>query len=148
MLNFKGTSVDQSSSRCTGCMKVKISFKKIKSIYFLSTLNKNQKLLDTNFVILSIHIFPWGHVTDWAEIFCGHSWVAGGCYRLKKFSNFFLHFFPRATPGLSATNKPRVNHKGWDMVTTVRSLDCLFPCFHVFLQLQLHFFSLLNHLIS
>ena len=21
---------------------------------------------------------------DWAEIFCGHSWVAGGCYRLKK----------------------------------------------------------------
>ena len=20
--------------------------------------------------------------TDWAEIFCGHSWVAGGCYRL------------------------------------------------------------------
>ena len=28
MLNFKGTSVDQPSSRCTGCMKVKISFKK------------------------------------------------------------------------------------------------------------------------
>ena len=22
--------------------------------------------------------------TDWAEIFCKHSWVAGGCYRLKK----------------------------------------------------------------
>ena len=22
--------------------------------------------------------------TDWAEIFCGHSWLAGGCYRLKK----------------------------------------------------------------
>ena len=27
--------------------------------------------------------------TDWAEIFCGHLWVAGGCYRLKKNSNFF-----------------------------------------------------------
>ena len=20
----------------------------------------------------------------WATIFCGHSWVAGGCYRIKK----------------------------------------------------------------
>ena len=73
MLNFKGTSVDQSSSRCTGCMKVKISFKKIKSIYFLSTLNKNQKLLDTNFVILSIHIFPWGHVRSQTKF--GHNRV-------------------------------------------------------------------------
>ena len=35
--------------------------------------------------------------TDWAEIVCGHSWVAGGCYRLKK-----SNFFPRATPGPSA----------------------------------------------
>ena len=28
--------------------------------------------------------------TDWAEIFCGHSWVAGGCYRLKNNSKFFF----------------------------------------------------------
>ena len=25
--------------------------------------------------------------TDWADIFCEHSWVAGGCYRLK--NDFF-----------------------------------------------------------
>ena len=73
MLNFKGTSVDQPSSRCTGCMKVKISFKKNKSIYFLSTFNKNQKLLDTNFVILSIHMFPWGHVRSHTKF--GHNRV-------------------------------------------------------------------------
>ena len=37
--------------------------------------------------------------TDWAEIFWGRSWVAGGCYRQKKivfsniffFDNFFFH---------------------------------------------------------
>ena len=44
--------------------------------------------------------------TDWAEFFCGHSWVAGGCYRLKdsklKKKYKFL-FFPRATPGPSAS---------------------------------------------
>ena len=33
-----------------------------------------------------------------AEIFCGHSWVAGGCHRLKIiqnffFSKYFFHFF-------------------------------------------------------
>ena len=33
--------------------------------------------------------------TDWADIFCGHSWVAGGCYRLKKFKFFFQNFFFR-----------------------------------------------------
>ena len=26
--------------------------------------------------------------TDWAEIFCGNSWVAGGCYRLLEIQNF------------------------------------------------------------
>ena len=34
--------------------------------------------------------------TDWAEIFCGLSWVADMYYRLNKF------FFSRATPGPSA----------------------------------------------
>ena len=28
--------------------------------------------------------------TDWAEILCGHSGVAGGCYRLKNRNFFFL----------------------------------------------------------
>ena len=31
--------------------------------------------------------------TDWADIFCGHSWVAGECYRLKKRKLFFSKFF-------------------------------------------------------
>ena len=29
--------------------------------------------------------------TDWAQIFYGHSWVAGGWYRLKKIKEF-QHF--------------------------------------------------------
>ena len=29
--------------------------------------------------------------TEWAEIFCGHSWVVRGCLRLKK-SNIFFNF--------------------------------------------------------
>ena len=29
--------------------------------------------------------------TDWAEFFCGHSWVAGGCYRVISLKN--LYFF-------------------------------------------------------
>ena len=40
--------------------------------------------------------------------FCGHSWVAGGCYRLKKSkknSQHFFFIFPRATPGSSASYK-------------------------------------------
>ena len=45
--------------------------------------------------------------TDWGEIFCGHSWVAMGCYRLKllflKFKFIFKYFFKRATPGPSAS---------------------------------------------
>ena len=42
--------------------------------------------------------------TEWADIFCGHSWVAGGCYRLKKTKKmFFQIFFSRATPGLLAS---------------------------------------------
>ena len=48
--------------------------------------------------------------TDWAKNFCGHSWVAEGCYTLKKcefcffFKNyFFKFFFLRATPGPSAS---------------------------------------------
>ena len=39
------------------------------------------------------------------KFFCGHSWVARGCYRLLKNSKFFfkfLFFFSRATPGPSA----------------------------------------------
>ena len=40
--------------------------------------------------------------TDWAEIFCGHSWVAGGCYR-HKIHFFQFYFFSRATPGSSAS---------------------------------------------
>ena len=27
---------------------------------------------------------------NWAELFHGHSWVAGGCYRLKKFIVFII----------------------------------------------------------
>ena len=37
--------------------------------------------------------------TEWDEFFCGHSWVTGGCYRLKKIRNFF----PLVTPGPSAS---------------------------------------------
>ena len=28
--------------------------------------------------------------TEWAEIFCGHTWVVGEFYRLKKVRIFFL----------------------------------------------------------
>ena len=31
--------------------------------------------------------------TDWADKFCGHSWVAGGCYRLNKMENIFSEYF-------------------------------------------------------
>ena len=47
--------------------------------------------------------------TDWAEFFCRHSWVAGGCNRFKKFDflQFFFSkfefFFSRAMSGLSAS---------------------------------------------
>ncbi len=30
--------------------------------------------------------------TDWVEIFCEHSAVAGGCFRLKKINSY--NFFP------------------------------------------------------
>ena len=55
-------------------------------------------------------------IADWADIFCGHSWVAGGCYGLKKmlsfFSKCFKFFFPRATGGLSNSfNNNFVGHK-------------------------------------
>ena len=29
-------------------------------------------------------------LTEWAEFFCGHLWLAGGCFRLKKVQFFFL----------------------------------------------------------
>ena len=47
-----------------------------------------------------------------ADIFCGHSWVAVGCFRLKKLfspkffcfvKNISLQIFPRAMPGSSAS---------------------------------------------
>ena len=38
--------------------------------------------------------------TDWAQILCGHSWVAVRCFRLKKILHFSLIFFSRATPAL------------------------------------------------
>ena len=41
--------------------------------------------------------------TDWAEIFCGHSWVAWGWYRLKIQKKKISTFFSRATPGPSAS---------------------------------------------
>ena len=41
--------------------------------------------------MLRIYSRPNGW-TDWAYIFCGHSWVAGGCYRLKDFDIFFNFF--------------------------------------------------------
>ena len=31
--------------------------------------------------------------TDYAEIFCRHLGVAGGCYRLKQIQTYFLNFF-------------------------------------------------------
>ena len=49
-------------------------------------------------------------LTDWAEIFCGHSWVARGVLGKKKIDFFFqkkkknFTFFLRAMPGLSASN--------------------------------------------
>ena len=46
--------------------------------------------------------------TDWAEIFCGYLWVAGGCYRLKKSKIFFLKFFfPKA---LQLVNNNTLKH--------------------------------------
>ena len=40
--------------------------------------------------------------TDWAEIFCEHSWVAGGggCFKLKKFDIFFKFFIHRQRSAL------------------------------------------------
>jgi len=60
--------------------------------------------------MLSIWPNGWTH---WAEICCGHSWVVGGSYRLKKnleyffqniffFKSIFSNFVSRATPGPSA----------------------------------------------
>ena len=55
-------------------------------------------ILDIYIIKQDIHIYVaysrpncW---TDWAEIFCGHSWVARGCYRLKNrfFPDFLLSF--------------------------------------------------------
>ena len=38
--------------------------------------------------------------TDWANIFCGHSWVARGCLRLKKNWNLFFKIcFPTGNAG-------------------------------------------------
>ena len=37
------------------------------------------------------------HTNDWAEIFCGHLWLAWGGHRLKKIRIFM------ATPGPSAS---------------------------------------------
>ena len=31
--------------------------------------------------------------TEWADIFCGHSGIPGGCFRLNKFEFFFPKFF-------------------------------------------------------
>ena len=41
--------------------------------------------------------------TDRADILCEHSWLAGGCHRIKKLDLFlrifFSNFFSRATAG-------------------------------------------------
>ena len=42
---------------------------------------------------------------SWAELFHGHSWVAGGCYRLKK-----IIVFPRATRGPAASYYDKTRH--------------------------------------
>ena len=63
--------------------------------------------------------------TDWTETFCGHSWAAGGRYRLKSFFLQKFFFFPWATPGLSASKKIKIN------ILTFKS------CFQVFFVLIL-----------
>ena len=68
-----------------------------------------KKNCTSNIYVLSMNCVNFGW-TDQAEIFCGHSRVAGGCYWLKKIkkmlSQFFLNiFFPRAKPCPSAKFK-------------------------------------------
>ena len=41
--------------------------------------------------------------TDWAEILCGHSWVAVVCFRLEKNQFFFEIYSLRTTPGSLAS---------------------------------------------
>ena len=65
--------------------------------------NFKYKTRHSNLYIYVAYSRPSGW-TEWADIFCEHSWVAGGCYRLKKIRTFFSKyvfqvFFPRATPG-------------------------------------------------
>ena len=58
-------------------------------------------------------VLPAKRLNRLGWFFCGDSWVAGGCYRLKKYEIFFLFFFlflffffsffPWATPGPLAT---------------------------------------------
>ena len=63
---------------------------------------------DIRIYVLYSRLISW---TEWAEIFCGHSWVARRWHRVKKsnfspFKFFFvsnLLFFLRATPGLLAS---------------------------------------------
>ena len=66
-----------------------------------------KKLLLINLIILFYKTFVSIYVTnysrpnswtEWAKNFCGHSWVPGGCFRLKKsfffgFQNFFVFKF-------------------------------------------------------
>ena len=60
--------------------------------------------VDSRRVLLSIYIIKQDihiHVaysrpngwTEWADIFCGHSWVAGVCLRLKRIETFLLKYF-------------------------------------------------------
>ena len=61
----------------------------------LVALNKKLKIRTSQKKDIRIYVNnsrPNGS-TEWAEIFSGHSWVAGGCFRLK--IDFFskLYFF-------------------------------------------------------
>ena len=90
--------------------------------------------------------------TEWADIFCRHSWVAGGCFGLKiigffqnfnLFFNFFYsYFFLRSTPGLQLlfykkdqiflnsgrNNNPGGSSTGWAAVLGAVSLSCWRIC--------------------
>ena len=70
-------------------------------IYIIITIIKFVVVIIIIFIISFVCMYdaysrPNG-LTDCAEICCGHSGVAGGCYRLKEFeiflSTFFFNFF-------------------------------------------------------
>ena len=70
-------------------LMVKIKFTIL--IYNYREIKLKIFLLTIIYIIKQRHSYIYTYVaysrpngwTEWAEIFCGHAWVAGGCYRLK-----------------------------------------------------------------